>query len=38
MTGIVGALITPYHADYNESLPFSGQLRAALKTFLASDL
>jgi hypothetical protein len=25
-------------ADYNESLPFSAHLRAALKTFLASDL
>ena len=25
-------------ADYNESLPFSAQLRAALKTFLASNL
>ena len=25
-------------ADYNEPLPFSAQLRAALKTFLASNL
>ena len=25
-------------ADYNQSLPFSAQLRAALKTFLASNL
>ena len=28
--------ITQNTADYNESLPFSAQLRAALKTFLAS--
>ena len=25
-------------ADFNEPLPFSAQLRAALKTFLASNL
>lgn len=30
--------ITGISADYNESLPFSAQLRAALKTFLASNL
>jgi uncharacterized protein len=30
--------ITQNSADYNESLPFSAQLRAALKTFLASNL
>jgi len=30
--------ITQKTADYNESLPFSAQLRAALKTFLASNL
>ena len=30
--------ITKNTADYNESLPFSAQLRAALKTFLASNL
>jgi uncharacterized protein len=30
--------ITQNTADYNESLPFSAQLRAALKTFLASNL
>ena len=30
--------ITGLAADYNESLPFSAQLRAALKTFLASNL
>jgi len=30
--------ITGISADYNESLPFSVQLRAALKTFLASNL
>jgi len=30
--------ITRARADYNESLPFSAQLRAALKTFLASNL
>jgi uncharacterized protein len=30
--------ITGIAADYNESLPFSAQLRAALKTFLASNL
>jgi hypothetical protein len=30
--------ITKQAADYNESLPFSAQLRAALKTFLASNL
>ena len=30
--------ITQNTADYNESLPFSVQLRAALKTFLASNL
>lgn len=30
--------ITQSTADYNESLPFSAQLRAALKTFLASNL
>jgi len=30
--------ITTARADYNESLPFSAQLRAALKTFLASNL
>jgi len=30
--------ITKAPADYNESLPFSAQLRAALKTFLASNL
>jgi hypothetical protein len=30
--------ITSARADYNESLPFSAQLRAALKTFLASNL
>ena len=30
--------ITQNTADYNESLPFSAQLRAALKTFLAGNL
>lgn len=30
--------ITKQAADYNESLPFSAQLRAALKTFLAANL
>jgi hypothetical protein len=30
--------ITKQSADYNESLPFSAQLRAALKTFLAANL
>jgi uncharacterized protein len=30
--------VTQNTADYNESLPFSAQLRAALKTFLASNL
>jgi hypothetical protein len=30
--------ITQNTADYNESLPFSAQLRAELKTFLASNL
>jgi uncharacterized protein len=30
--------ISRARADYNESLPFSAQLRAALKTFLASNL
>ena len=30
--------ITQNTADYNESLPFSAQLRAALKAFLASNL
>ena len=30
--------ISKQTADYNESLPFSAQLRAALKTFLASNL
>ena len=30
--------VTQLTADYNESLPFSAQLRAALKTFLASNL
>lgn len=30
--------ITQNSADYNESLPFSAQLRTALKTFLASNL
>jgi len=30
--------ITQNTADYNESLPFSAQLRAALKTFLATNL
>jgi len=30
--------ITRARADYNESLPFSAQLRAALKTFLAANL
>ena len=30
--------ITEQVADYNESLPFSAQLRTALKTFLASNL
>ena len=30
--------ITQNTADYNESLPFSAQLRAALKTFLAANL
>jgi hypothetical protein len=30
--------ITGIAADYNESLPFSAQLRTALKTFLASSL
>ena len=30
--------ITGISADYNESLPFSAQLRAAMKTFLASNL
>jgi hypothetical protein len=30
--------ITGISADYNESLPFSAQLRAALKTFLAINL
>jgi uncharacterized protein len=30
--------ITQNTADYNESLPFSAQLRAALKTFLAKNL
>jgi alpha-beta hydrolase superfamily lysophospholipase len=30
--------ITQSTADYNESLPFSAQLRAALKTFLARNL
>jgi uncharacterized protein len=30
--------ITQNTADYNESLPFSAQLRAALRTFLAANL
>jgi len=30
--------ITGIAADYNEALPFSAQLRTALKTFLAINL